>query len=248
MGLVRSVARRYARGGEPVEDLVQVGAIGLIKAVDRFEPARGSDCARSPCPRSRARSATTCATATQLVRSHARCASCRRAPRAGEDARRGREPTIAELAKAVGAPRSRSPRRCSAGAGGRPRARGRPPAAPTTSPTSALLLAGRHERLSEREQRILELRYDEDLSQADIAREIGLSQAQVSRLIATRSLTGCVPAVVEEVGRGVPSPRRWHREVEDRSPSSSPRTAGGCSSGCRNRCTPSSRASPSTRA
>ena len=43
MGLVRSVARRYARGGEPVDDLVQVGAIGLIKAVDRFEPARGSD-------------------------------------------------------------------------------------------------------------------------------------------------------------------------------------------------------------
>src|SRR5919109_294957 len=39
--LVRSLARRCARRGERFEDLVQVGAIGLIKAVDRFEPARG---------------------------------------------------------------------------------------------------------------------------------------------------------------------------------------------------------------
>src|SRR3954454_21523354 len=39
--LVESVARRYVASGEPVEDLVQAGAIGLIKAVDRFEPSRG---------------------------------------------------------------------------------------------------------------------------------------------------------------------------------------------------------------
>jgi RNA polymerase sigma-B factor len=39
--LVRSLARRLAYRGERFEDLVQVGAIGLIKAVDRFEPARG---------------------------------------------------------------------------------------------------------------------------------------------------------------------------------------------------------------
>jgi RNA polymerase sigma-B factor len=40
--LVRSIARRYAGGGEPLEDLVQVGAIGLIKAADRFDDGRGA--------------------------------------------------------------------------------------------------------------------------------------------------------------------------------------------------------------
>jgi RNA polymerase sigma-B factor len=39
--LVRSVAQRYAGGSEPLEDLVQVGSIGLIKAADRYDVARG---------------------------------------------------------------------------------------------------------------------------------------------------------------------------------------------------------------
>ena len=39
--LVRAVARRFTDRGEPLEDLVQVGSVGLIKAVDRFDPARG---------------------------------------------------------------------------------------------------------------------------------------------------------------------------------------------------------------
>lgn len=39
--LVRALARRYAGRGEPVEDIEQVGAIGLIKAIDRFELSRG---------------------------------------------------------------------------------------------------------------------------------------------------------------------------------------------------------------
>ena len=39
--LVKSLARRFASRGQPVEDLVQVGSIGLIKAIDRFDLERG---------------------------------------------------------------------------------------------------------------------------------------------------------------------------------------------------------------
>ena len=38
-----NIARRFTGRGEPLEDLVQVAIIGLIHAVDRFEPARGAD-------------------------------------------------------------------------------------------------------------------------------------------------------------------------------------------------------------
>src|SRR6188508_3643202 len=41
MPLVRALASRYAGRGEPLEDLVQVGALGLVKAVDRFDVDRG---------------------------------------------------------------------------------------------------------------------------------------------------------------------------------------------------------------
>ncbi|MHB8060899.1 MAG: sigma-70 family RNA polymerase sigma factor, partial [Gaiellaceae bacterium] len=41
MSLVRSLARRYASRGEQLDDLVQIGAIGLIKAIDRFDINRG---------------------------------------------------------------------------------------------------------------------------------------------------------------------------------------------------------------
>ena len=40
LGLVEYLARRFAGRGEPLEDLVQVASIGLLKAVDRFDPAR----------------------------------------------------------------------------------------------------------------------------------------------------------------------------------------------------------------
>jgi RNA polymerase sigma-B factor len=41
MNLVRYLARKFANRGEPLEDLIQVGMIGLINAIDRFDPSRG---------------------------------------------------------------------------------------------------------------------------------------------------------------------------------------------------------------
>ncbi|MDQ3935188.1 MAG: SigB/SigF/SigG family RNA polymerase sigma factor [Actinomycetota bacterium] len=40
--LARQLARRYARPNEPIDDLFQVASMGLLKAIDRFEPARGN--------------------------------------------------------------------------------------------------------------------------------------------------------------------------------------------------------------
>src|SRR6186713_2308661 len=41
MGLAEYLARRFANRGEPLDDLVQVASLGLVKAVERFDPSRG---------------------------------------------------------------------------------------------------------------------------------------------------------------------------------------------------------------
>src|SRR5437588_12323182 len=41
MGLAEYLARRFTNRGEPLDDLLQVASLGLLKAVDRFDPGRG---------------------------------------------------------------------------------------------------------------------------------------------------------------------------------------------------------------
>ena len=115
----------------------------------------------------------------------------------------GRSPTVAELAKAVGGRRkrtssTRSTRRTRTRRG-RCRRRSRT-AATTTSRTSsaprtrdsaksrtALSSQAGLAALDERERQIVELRFFEEMTQSQIAAEIGISQMHVSRLLATRA-------------------------------------------------------------
>src|SRR5256714_12149371 len=105
MSLVRSLARRYSYRGEQLEDLVQIGAIGLIKAIDRFDLERGVEL-------------TTYATPNIIgeIKRHFRDKGWSvRVPRGLQElnvqlsrlveqltVQLGRSPTIAELAKAAG--------------------------------------------------------------------------------------------------------------------------------------------------
>ncbi|MCH8017863.1 MAG: sigma-70 family RNA polymerase sigma factor, partial [Acidobacteria bacterium] len=42
LGLVQRLAKKFKQRGIPYEDLVQIGSLGLIKAVDRFDPSNGA--------------------------------------------------------------------------------------------------------------------------------------------------------------------------------------------------------------
>jgi RNA polymerase sigma-B factor len=136
--LVRTIAHRYADRGEPFDELVQAGSVGLIKAVDRFDPARGASL-----------TAFASALVEGEIRHHLR------------DHRR-------HSMRAVDAAPDSLPQD-----GGRDAERAE----------ARLLLASGWQTLDARERRLLELRYFEDRTQAQIARELGLSQAQVSRLL-----------------------------------------------------------------
>ncbi|HEX6618422.1 MAG TPA: sigma-70 family RNA polymerase sigma factor [Solirubrobacteraceae bacterium] len=209
MGLVRSVARRYARGGEPVDDLVQVGAIGLIKAVDRFEPARGSDLRAVAVPAIEGEIRHHLRDRSQLVRTPrpvVELAGRVRRAQVEIGAREGRLPTPAEVAEAL---QSRSPT-----VELEPESA---PAAPDDFADERALLQAGMSVLSKREQRILQMRYYEDRSQVEIAREIGLSQAQVSRLI-RRAVDRMRAAVVDEGDEAYPREEMATREVEEPQP------------------------------
>lgn len=151
--LVRSIARRFAHRGEQLEDLAQVGAVGLIKAIDRYDPGRGTSLAAYAVP-----------TIAGEIRRHLRdSARPLRLPR-----RDGRAPVdVRSVPLDEGAAASHDAIA----------ARGL-----ELGEERALIAAGMR-ALPRRERRIVQLHYFGNLSQRGIARELGLSQVHVSRLL-----------------------------------------------------------------
>ena len=217
MSLVRSLARRYAYRGEQLDDLVQIGAIGLIKAIDRFNLERGVEL-------------TTYATPNIIgeIKRHFRDKGWSvRVPRGLQElnvqvsklveqltVQLGRSPTIAELAEAAGVEEEdvlealesgRAYSSVSLSPGGASDEEGE------LDPLESLgtedpeyevsedraVLAPGFKVLDERERRILHLRFFSGLTQSQIAEQIGISQMHVSRLI-RRSLEKIREEIAEE--------------------------------------------------
>jgi RNA polymerase sigma-B factor len=215
MPLVRALANRYAGRGEPLEDLVQVGSLGLIKAVDRFDVDRGVEFSSYAVP-----------TIVGEIRRHFRDkAWAMHVPRRIKElsvrlsrvldeltTELGRSPTIAELAEATGteeedvidaldsvhAYSTRSLHATFEEGGDDTLAErlGTEDAGYEEIEEGSLIDVGL-EALDERERRIVELRFFEEMTQSQIAAEIGISQMHVSRLL--RRALATMRGRIEEV-------------------------------------------------
>jgi RNA polymerase sigma-B factor len=198
--LVRYFARRYAGRGEPMEDLLQAGSIGLVKAVDRFDPGRGLEFSTYAAPtilgeirrhfRDRTWAVHVQRGLQELTTEVARYATeltqeLNRAPSVAELATRsGRtEEQVLEAldcASAYSAESLETPsgenRTIGDSLGGEDPALGDVELHESLGPALATLPA--------RERRILQLRFYGNQTQSQIAAQLGISQMHVSRLLA----------------------------------------------------------------
>jgi RNA polymerase sigma-B factor len=202
MPLARSLARRYELASEPLDDLVQVASMGLVKAVDRYEPGRGCAFSSYAVP-----------TIVGELKRHFRDRTWTvRPPRALQEltlrveAARlrlsqelERAPTVSELAVATGstdehvldalqASTARGALSLQSPTGGRDEdaelqdTLGASDDGYAHAETRALLdalLTG----LTPRARIVLRLRFEQDLTQAEIGALLGVSQMQISRII-----------------------------------------------------------------
>jgi RNA polymerase sigma-B factor len=201
--LVQFLARRFRDRGEPLDDLVQVGTIGLIKAVDRFDPERGVEFATYATP-----------TIVGEIKRHFRDKGWAiRVPRRLQELRlsigsataelsqsSGRTPTVAEIAAHLGV----SEDDVIEGLEGAQAYATSSLDSPIGGDDDAPMLADRLgdddpgletieyreslrpllAALPSRERRILALRFFHGMTQSEIAEEVGVSQMHVSRLLA----------------------------------------------------------------
>jgi len=206
IGLAEYLARRFANRGEPLDDLVQVASLGLVKAVERFDPARGLEF-------------TTFATPTivgELKRHFRDKGWAVRVPRRVQELHLritrviddlsnelGRSPNVDEIAMRAGTTEDEVIEAIDAGSAYRSTSLDAGRSDDDESPgllgqlgdvdpelarselrtTLGPLIAA----LPEREQVMLYLRFYEGLTQSEIAKRLGISQMHVSRLLA-RSL------------------------------------------------------------
>jgi len=198
--LVLYLARRYAGRGEPLEDLTQVAEVGLLHAIDRFDPERGVQF-----------STFAAATIVGELKRHLRDKAWSvRVPRRLQEIALvvnrtlpdlqqslGRSPSFAEIAEAIG--ESESDVIEAVDAAQAFTASSLDSRADEDSPAPAEALGEIDERfelttgwvdvapaireLPARERRILYLRFFENKTQSEIAAEIGISQMHVSRIL-----------------------------------------------------------------
>jgi len=206
LGLAEYLARRFANRGEPLDDLVQVASLGLVKAVERFDPARGLEF-------------TTFATPTivgELKRHFRDKGWAVRVPRRVQELHLrvtrviddlalelGRSPTVQEIAQRAGTTEDEVVEAVDAGSAYRSASLDAGRSDDDESPGLLGQLGeldpelARAERraalgpliseLPEREQVMLYLRFYEGMTQSEIAKRLGISQMHVSRLL-SRSL------------------------------------------------------------
>lgn len=201
--LARKLARRYSSSNEPYDDLVQVASLGLVKAVERFDPARGFAFTSFAVP-------TIVGELKRYFRDTAWALhvdrSAQERARKIADARReiatarGRAPTVGELAEYLECSREEVLDGLQVGEAFDTVSLDAPRAGDGDGTTSRLDAIGDDDdrmgriddqvtiftaaqRLPKREREILFLRFSEDLTQTEIADRVGVSQMQVSRLL-----------------------------------------------------------------
>ena len=202
--MVRYFARRYAGRGEPMDDLIQAGSLGLVKALDRFDPTRGLEFSTYAAPTILGEIRRHFRDSTWAVHVHrglqeltAEVTGCvgeltqelNRAPSVAElAARSGR--TEEEVLEALGCAAAYTADSLDA-----PTAEDRTLGDRLGGEDPALADVELHESLRralmtlpERERRIVQLRFYTDQTQSQIAAQLGISQMHVSRLLA-RALT-----------------------------------------------------------
>jgi RNA polymerase sigma-B factor len=182
--LVETLARRYRSPGAEFDDLLQAGSIGLLNAIERYDPSRSDEFAAFAVPTVagemkryiRDRGAT-----VRLPRTLHEAAG--RLPKERERLTRrlGRTPNDTELAEAVGVSPAelgeleaalRGPASDGADTVADPRA---------GASEDRLMLAGAFEALDEQEREIVYLRFIEDLDRKEVASRLGISESQLGR-------------------------------------------------------------------